>query len=242
MKKVLFLLIIGITLTYCSSSRFLNQLKKDAQKTLDSKSIGSGYTAEEAAKALKEALVQGTTKGTNLISKVDGFYKNPEIKIPFPPEAKKVEETLKDIGLENQVDEVVLSLNRAAEDASKSAKNIFVDAITDMTINDAINIVKGDNHAATTYLKNKTTIKLTNAFSPVIKNSLDKVNATKYWSTAMNTYNKVPFVEKVNPDLTQYVTGKALDALFLMISREEELIRKDPIARTTELLKKVFGS
>jgi len=242
MKVVVLLLMIAFTLSSCSNPKLFKDLQKKAGKVLDTKNLSSGFTAEEAAKAIKEALVKGTSKGTNFISKVDGFYKNPEIKIPFPPEAKKVESTLKDIGLQKQVNEVVLSLNRAAEDASKSAKDIFVSAITDMSISDAINIVKGNNNAATTYLKQKTTAKLMNAFSPVIKKSLDKVNATKYWATAMNAYNKVPFVEKVNANLTEYVTEKAINALFLMISREEEQIRKDPIARTTDLLKKVFGS
>lgn len=238
--KQCILIIVLLILNNSLHAQLFDKLKKEAQ-SLTSKVSTSSYTSEEAAKAIKEALVKGTNKGTDLVSNLDGFYKNPEIKIPFPPEAKIVESTLKKIGLNKQVDEVVLSLNRAAEDAAKTAKDIFVNAITQMTITDAINIVKGDTNAATIYLKRTTTTSLATAFSPIIKNSLNKVNATKYWNDAMTAYNKVPFVEKINPDLTQYVTDKAMYALFLMISREESLIRKDPMARTTELLKKVFG-
>ena len=241
MKKYVIIFLIASLVILPSEAQLLKKLQKEASKVLDQKSVGS-FTSEEAAKAIKEALVKGTSKGTDLISQVDGFYKNPEIKIPFPPEAKSVESTLRKIGMNKQVDETVLSLNRAAEDASKSAKDIFVSAIQGMSIEDAVNIVKGDTVAATNFLKRKTTKQLTDAFTPVIKSSLDKVSATKYWTEIMNAYNKVPLVKKVNPNLTEYVTQKALDALFLMISKEEALIRKDPIARTTELLKKVFGN
>jgi hypothetical protein len=240
MKKVLVSMLLMVLICLPAQSQFFENLKKEANKIIENKNTGS-FTSEEASKAIKEALVNGTSKGTDFISKVDGFYKNPEIKIPFPQEAKTVETTLRKVGLDNEVDKAILSLNRAAEDASKSAKDIFISAIQGMTINDAINIVRGNESAATSYLKNKTTTQLTQTFSPIIKNSLDKVDATKYWADVMNTYNKIPFVEKVNPDLTKYVTQKAMDALFLMISREEALIRKDPIARTTDLLKKVFG-
>lgn len=240
MKKVV-LIIALIAFALPAKAQFFDNLKKKAEGILNNGSKGS-FTSEEAAKAIKEALVKGASNGTDILSQVDGFYKNPRVKIPFPPEAQKVESSLRQIGMGGEVDKVVLSLNRAAEDASKSAKDIFVDAIQSMTVDDAINIVKGDTNAATTYLKRKTTGKLTEAFSPIIQQSLDKVDATKYWGDAMNTYNKIPFVDKVNPDLKQYVTQKALDALFLMISQEESKIRKDPVARTTELLKKVFGA
>jgi hypothetical protein len=239
MRQLILVLLFAHFIIIPAESQLLKKLKKEVKKIIGIEK--ESFTAEEAAKAIKEALVQGTSKGTDIVSKVDGFYANPEIKIPFPPGAQKVESTLREVGLGKYVDDVVLSLNRAAEDACGSAKDIFVAAITEMTIDDAINIVKGDTNSATRYLRGKTTAKLTETFSPIIKTSLDKVNATKYWSDAMNAYNKIPFVEKVNPDLTQYVTEKALNALFLMIAREEVLIRKDPIARTTELLKKVFG-
>ena len=252
MKKLLILLLVLAAVSIPAESQWLDKMGKDAGKVINQKNINEvkkliesknagSFTAEEAARAIKEALVNGTSKGTDIISKVDGFYKNPEIKIPFPKEAKNVESSLRKVGMGSQVDRAILTLNRAAEDASKSAKDIFVSAIQGMTISDAIKIVKGDTSAATSYLKGKTTAQLTKTFSPIIKTSLDKVDATKYWAEVMTAYNKLLFVQKVNPDLTKYVTQKALDALFLMISREEALIRKDPIARTSDLLKKVFG-
>ena len=200
-----------------------------------------GLTAEEAANGLKEALVQGTSKGVDVLSQVDGYLGNPEIKIPFPPEAQNVEKKLRGIGLNKQVDEVVESLNRAAELAAVEAKDIFVDAIKGLTITDALNIVKGEQNAATEFLKRETTASLNGKFNPIIDNSLKQVNATKYWGDAMGAYNKIPFVKKVNPDLSAYVTEKAIEGLFVMIAKEELNIRQNPAARATELLKKVFG-
>jgi len=242
MRVIILLLMMAFSISSSAEAQFFDKLKKKAEKVIKkNKKKTESFTTEEAAKAIKEALVKGTSKGTDFISKADGFYKNPDIKIPFPPEANKVKKALKKAGFGKQVDKVVLSLNRAAEDASKSAKDIFVASIQKMTVDDAIKIVKGDSTAATNYLEDKTTAQLTKAFSPIIQASLDKVDATKYWATAMKTYNKIPFVKKINPDLKQYVTQKAMAALFLMIAREEALIRKDPISRTTDLLKKVFG-
>ena len=215
------------------------QLLKKAQKLLKGE---EGLTTEEAANGLKEALIQGTSKGVDILSQVDGYLGNPEIKIPFPPEAEKVEKKLRGIGLNKQVDEAVESLNRAAEKAAVEAKDIFVAAIKGLTITDALNIVKGEQNAATEYLKRQTTASLTSKFSPIIDNSLSEVNATKYWGDVMNTYNKIPFVQKVNPDLTAYVTERAIDGLFVMIAKEELNIRQNPAARVTELLQKVFGN
>ena len=141
----------------------------------------------------------------------------------------------------SKVDEAILSINRAAEDAGKEAKPIFVSAIKNMSIKDAVNIVKGDNNAATMYLKQTSSGELNTKFQPVIKASLDKVNATRYWEDLIKAYNRIPMVQKMNPNLTQYVTGKAIDGLFLMVAKEELKIRKDPKAQTTALLKKVFG-
>ncbi len=197
-------------------------------------------TADEVSKGLKEALVQGTNKGTNLVSKVDGYFKNPEIKIPFPPDVKIVETKLRFLGMGKQVDDFVLSLNRAAEDAAKEASPIFVDAIQKMTIQDAAGILKGADDAATQYLKKTTSPQLKEKFMPVVRRSLDKVNATKYYADIIGYYNKVPFVQPVNPDLAGYATDMAIQGLFVMIAKEETLIRKDPVARTTDLLKKVF--
>lgn len=201
---------------------------------------GAAFSKEEAAEALKEALAQGTSKGVDVLSKLDGYYKNPEIKIPFPAEAEAVESKLRALGLGNQVDQAVESLNRAAEDAAIEAKDIFIAAIKSLTITDAINIVKGEEDAATQFLERETTSSLEAKFSPIIESSLQKVNATKYWGDVMNTYNKIPLVKKVNPDLTAYVTEKAIDGLFVMIAKEELNIRQNASARTSELLKKVF--
>lgn len=199
-------------------------------------------TTDEVTKGLKDALIQGTTKGANMVSKVDGYFKNPEIKIPFPPDVKIVETKLRALGMGKQVDEFVVSLNRAAEDAAKEAAPIFVGAIQKMTIQDAYGVLKGEEDAATQYLKRTTTTQLKEKFTPVVKNSLNKVNATKYYADLINYYNKVPFVTKVNPDLTVYATDKAIQGLFVMIAKEEKNIRKDPLARSTDLLKKVFSS
>jgi hypothetical protein len=229
------------SLVFSSCAQSLKDLKKQAEQKLQQTATTSGFTEEEAGKALKEALSKGTTKGTELVSKTDGYFGNPKIKIPFPPDAKKVEDKLRNLGLNKECDDVILSLNRAAEDAGSAAKDIFIRAISDMTITDAINIVKGGENAGTEYLKSKTRAALIEAFKPIIKTSLDKVGATKNWEFVITRYNKIPLIEKVNPDLVQFATERAIDGLFVKVAEEELLIRKDPIARTSELLKKVFG-
>jgi hypothetical protein len=236
MRKLIFsILIFTLTAAVFNTNA---QILKEAQKILGS----TGFTEKDAADAIKEALSNGTNNSVSIVSKVDGYFKNPEIKIPFPQDAKVVESKLRAVGLNKPVDDVILSINRAAEDAAKQAAPIFLAAIKGMTITDAINIVKGDKDAATKYLKKSTSKELRAKFKPVIKASLEKVNATKYWSTAINAYNKIPMVKKMNPNLTDYVTGKAIDGLFVMIAKEELKIRQDPVARTTDLLKKVFGN
>ena len=198
-------------------------------------------TTNEVIGGLKEALIQGITKGSNSASKIDGYLKNPDIKIPFPADAAKVERRLRDLGLGKEVDKFITSLNRGAERAASEAKPIFIDAIKSMTIEDAWGILNGEQDAATEYLKKTTSTALKSKFQPIIKASLDEVNATKYYGDLVNTYNKIPLVQKVDPDLDNYATEKAIEGLFLLIAKEEAQIRKDPLARTTELLKKVFG-
>ncbi len=217
----------------------INQAVSEADKALGGT---NPVSTSEVGDGLKEALINGISKGSDLTSQVDGYFKNPEIKIPFPPDVKKVEDKLRQIGLGNQVDQFVMTLNRGAEDAAAQAKPIFIDAIKQMSIDDAWGILRGQPDAATQYLKRVTTAQLKSRFMPVIKNSLDKTNATKHYSDIVNTYNKIPFIEKVNPDLTSYATDLAIQGLFTMIAREEKNIRQNPIARTTELLKRVFGS
>jgi len=159
----------------------------------------------------------------------------------FPPEAQKAEKTLRGLGLGKLCDKVILSLNRAAEDAAKQAKPIFLNSIKQMTLQDVTNILLGSQDAATQYFKRTTTVQLTASFKPVIQASLNKVGATKYYGDAANEYNKVPFVKKINPDITAYATQKAIDGLFVEIARQELDIRKNIGARTSPLLQKVFG-
>ena len=195
----------------------------------------------QIAEGLKQALTIGTQNSTSRLSAVDGFFKDAAIKIMLPPEAQNVEKTLRSFGLGSLVDKTILSLNRAAEDAAKSATPIFVNAIKQMTITDALSILQGGNFAATDYFKSKTTSDLTAAFAPVIQKSLDKVDATKYWNDMSSAYNKVAF-KKIPTDLKAYATQKAIDGIFYEVGLEEQKIRKDPAARVTDLLKNVFGS
>ena len=224
-------------LAACTSSQ-INKTIGDINKALGEESLST----EQVVAGLKEALIKGIATGSAEASKIDGYFKNPKIKIPFPPDVQRVEEKLRQIGLGNEVDKFVMTLNRGAEDAAKEAKPIFINAIKSMTIQDAWGILKGDDNAATQYLIKTTSVQLKSKFKPVIKNSLDKVNATKYYGDIVTTYNKIPFVEKVNPDLDDYATDKAIEGLFYLVAQEEEKIRKDPVARTTELLKKVFAA
>jgi len=211
------------------------------QQVLNNANTSGGLTSAEIASGLKEALMVGTQNSSNKLSALDGFFANAAIKILMPPEAQKVESTLRGIGLGSLVDKAVLSMNRAAEDAAKSAAPIFISAIKQMTITDAIGILKGGNNAATNYFKDKTTAALTQAFKPAINNALGKVSATKYWNDVFSAYNKFA-AKPVNTDLSGYVTGKAIDGIFFQVAQEEQNIRQNPAARVTDLLKKVFGS
>jgi hypothetical protein len=215
------------------------QVLQDAMKIVDNGK--GGLTEKDAADGIREALVKGTGQSVALVSKVDGYFLNPEIKIPFPENEKTIESKLRAIGLGSKVDEMIRTINHAAEDAAKNAQPIFVSAIKGMNISDALQIIKGKNDAATQYLAKTTTPELKAKFSPVIKSSLDKVDATRLWAELITAYNQLPFVAKKNPDLTAYVTDKATSGLFTMIAKEEFKIRQNPAARTTELLKKVFG-
>jgi hypothetical protein len=236
MKKVLLLVFIAIiTMQYTDA-----QILKNAKQLINSNS--RTLTEKDAADGIKEALINGTTQSVRLVSVADGYWGNAEIKIPFPSDAKEMETKLRAIGMGNKVDEFNVSMNRAAEKAAAEARDIFINAIKGMTVKDAVNIVRGENNAATLYLKNTISTDLTVKFQPVIKTALDNVSATRYWSDLVTAYNKIPLVKKMNPDLTAYVTGKAIDGLFIMIAKEELKIRKDPMARTSELLKKVFGN
>jgi len=202
----------------------------------------SSVTEAEAGQGIKEALSQGVTNAVLNLNKTDGFFGSEVYKMFLPEDAKKVEKTLRSMGMEAQVDKAILAINRGAEDAVGFAKPIFVDAIKQMTLKDALNIVKGPKDAATNYFKDKTKQKLIEAFLPSVKTSLDKVEATKHYADIINTYNKFPTTfKKINPDLPSYVVGKAVDALFDQVAKEEANIRANPLARTSDILKKVFG-
>ena len=244
MKTLLFLFGF-VCIAQLSHAQFKNLLKtafgKDSSKTSSIGSVFSSMSSDDIAGGLKEALSKGVETSTNLLSAKDGYFKNAAVKILLPPEAQKIEKTLRGLGLGNEVDKAVLTMNRAAEDATKSAAPIFLNAVKRMTITDAVSILKGNDTAATTYLKANTTSALSAAFRPTVDSSLSKVDATKYWSTLTATYNQLPLVKKVETDLTTYVTDRALQGLFYEIAMEEKKIRKNPAERTTDLLKKVFA-
>jgi hypothetical protein len=198
-------------------------------------------TNSEIIAGLKEALNNGISHGSDQLSQTDGYYKS-VYKILLPEDARKVTERLKIIpGFSDAEERLVEKLNRAAEDAAKGAKPIFVNAIRQMSIQDALGILMGEKDAATRYLEKTTYDPLFETFSPVIKESLDKVEALSYWEQLITAYNKIPLVQKMNPRLDDYVTEKALNGLFAMVEKEERAIRKDPVNRTTALLKKVFA-
>jgi hypothetical protein len=198
-------------------------------------------SALQMAGGLKDALLQGTNKSTVQLAAVNGFFGNAAVKILFPPEAQKAEKTLRSIGLSSLCDKVILSMNRAAEDAAKQAQPIFVDAIKHMSFTDVTNILLGKQDAATQYFKRTTTAQLIAKFKPIIKVSLDKVGATKYYGTAAGEYNKLPFVSHINPDITDYATQKAIDGIFVEIALEELNIRKNISVRSTPLMKTAFS-
>ncbi len=230
MKKLLFLIAAVITLNGC-----------DVLQNLPTTAVG-GITEAEAGQGIKEALAQGLTNAVLKLNKEDGFFKDAFYKILLPPDAKKVENTLRSLGFNNMVDKAILQINRGAEDAAGYAKPIFVDAVKNMTLQDAIGLVKNGDTSATHFFREKTTDKLIAAFLPVIKSSLDKVEATKYYGDVMTKYNNFPTtIKKINPDLGSFVTERATSALFDLVAKEEVNIRTNIAARTTDILKKVFG-
>ena len=219
-----------------------NEFDEKLKELMNAIKTPSSLSNDDIVKGLKEALSVGSNNSAAKASKKDGYYKNPLIKIPFPKEAQQMESTLKSIGMNKQVDQFVMTLNRAAEDAAKKAAPIFVSAITKMTITDGLNILKGKDDAATQFLKKTTSTQLKSEFQPIVKASINKVQVTKYWNPLVTNYNKVPFVTKMNPNLDDYVTQKAIEGLFTLVAQEEGKIRKDPAARVSDILKKVFGS
>ena len=230
MKKTLILFLI-LNLTACAE---LGQVLEDV--------TGSQVlTEQQIALGLKEALNNGITNEVTDLTLTDGFYKNELVKILYPQELQKVDKTLRDIGLGALADEGLKMLNRAAEDAVGEAIPIFKEAILSMTFEDARQILMGDQNAATVYLQNTTTAALRAKFDPIIRNSFQKVGADKVWADVINTYNQIPLVRKVNPDIAGYTTDEALKGVFNMVAVEELKIRTDIKARTSELLRRVFA-
>ncbi len=213
----------------------------ELQKVANQVTQSTGLSQEQIGNGLRAALDKGIKDQVSKLTATNGFYKNELVKIMLPEELQAVDKGLRNIGLSNLADEGIKALNRAAEDAVKTATPIFVNAVKDMSFADAKNILLGDKNAATTYLQTKTTTSLTASFSPVIKNSFSKVGADKIWSNLITKYNSIPFVKSVNPDLTQYVTAEALKGVYTMIEVEEKGIRENVGLRSTALLKQVFA-
>ena len=214
----------------------------EMQQVLDQLPQGTGDLSQaEIGSGLKEALNNGITKQVSKLTATDGFFKNEAVKILLPEELQTVDKKLRQIGMSKLADEGLKVINRAAEDAVKEATPIFVDAVKQMTFNDAKNILMGNESSATTYLQNTTSNALYAKFNPVIKNSYTKVGADKVWSQIITKYNSIPLVKKVNPDLTDYTTNKAMEGVFKMIAVEEKDIRTNLSSRSSDLLKKVFA-
>jgi hypothetical protein len=255
MKKILIVLCSISLLGHAQSlgnmwNKAKDEAKKDEKKAEDAvkkeeqNANGGGVKVpsnEEIIEGLKEALNTGTNNTTSLVSKTDGYLKNSRIFIPFPPEAIEMRNKLVKLGFEKKVNDFETSLNRAAEKAAEGAAPVFLDAIKKMTVTDGMAILKGADTAATHYLKQATSAQLYSQYKPIVKDAIEKVKVTEYWDPLVKKYNKIPGVKKQNPDLEDYVTKRAMSGLFLLISDEEAKIRKDPMARVNDILKKVFG-
>ena len=237
--KHIVLLCIALFTTQLSYAQF-GKLKEKAQAAKE-QITGDGLGQDEVGAALKEALNNGVSSATDFLSATDGYYKSP-YKILIPEEAQKVVSKVSKVpAFANIEQDLTERMNRAAEDAATKAKPIFIKAIKDLTIKDAMNILMGEQDAATQYLRKSTYNSLYGEFLPVIQASLDKVNAREYWRGAVTAYNKLPMVEDTNPELDDHVTTMALVGLFDLVKKKEEGIREDKSLRTPDLLKKVFA-
>jgi len=240
MKLLVCLFIISLfscSIIEDASTTFLNPTNNSPSKI--------DLTNEEVISGLKEALNVGIKNAVNLSSVTDGFLKNDVIRLPFPPDAIKVREKAINFGLSKQVTTFEETLNRAAEEATKKALPIFIDAIKNMSVSDGFSILKGGDGAATKFLKSQTSNQLVIAFAPVVKEATTKVQLTAYWNPIITRYNSAMTLsggQKLDPDLDAYITQKAIDGLFYLVETEENKIRKDPLARVSDILVKVFGS
>jgi hypothetical protein len=241
MKKLLFVCLLMNLFIINGHAQGIQGLVNKVKQSVPGGGSKTGLSNDDIISGLKDALRVGTDSATAKLSKTNGFFGDAAIKILMPPEAQKVEKTLRGMGMGDMVDKAILSMNRAAEDASKGVGDVFWNSIKGMTINDGLQILKGSDTAATSYLRKNTTSQLTVKFRPIIDSSLKKFDATKYWKDVFTAYNKIPFTKQVNTDLVVYVTDKALSGLFYNIGLQEQKIRKDPAAQVTDILKKVFG-
>lgn len=229
MKKSILLFILIASLQGCE---VLKQLEVPAKESLSNTDIIAG---------LKQALETGTSKSVSFLGRTDGFYGNSQFRIPFPEDVQIVEERLRGMGLDQIVDDFIRNMNRGAEHAVQLASPIFLSAIREMTFEDARTILKGPDNAATDYFRTKTSAQLSAGFKPEVQKTLDRMEVTKHWADITSTYNRIPLVRKVETDLAKYVSDQTMNALFSQLAREERLIRTDPAARVTDLMKKVFG-
>jgi hypothetical protein len=217
-------------------------LFEDILKTIQKSLGGGGLSESTIIDGLKEALRIGTGNAVTNVSRLNGYFKNPKIRIPLPENVQKVEKILRTVGFGSQVDAFELSMNRAAERAAPEAKALFIDAIKQMTFSDARKILQGRDNEATLYFEDKTRSRLHERFQPIVHNAMSEVGVTRYYQQLDETIRAIPFTETIRFDLDEYVTNKGLDGLFFMVAEEERKIRQDPAARVTDLLKEVFGS
>lgn len=241
MNKIFFSVAILLATTSVSFAQKIGKVK--IPSSVNSIAQGAGLSEEDIANGLKEALTKGAKMAADSLNKKNGYYGNSLVRIPFPQELSKMESALRNIGLGGEVDKFILSLNRSAENAAIEATPIFTSAITNMKITDAKKILQGSDTSATSYLKKATYNSLYSTFTPHIKKALDNNLVASQWTYLANAYNKIPTTRtKVNADIVAFTTEKALQGLFLKVAMEEIKIRKNPGARTSDLLKKVFGS
>lgn len=239
--KIIIAAALVVSTGYLANAQTLGKVLSKGKEQLSTAPGKGSLTNDEVVSGLREALTTGAKSAASSAGLTDGFYKNAKIFIPWPAEANEMKDKLVKLGMQSQVTQFEESVNRAAEEAAKSAYDVFAAAITGMTVGDGFAILNGSDTAATHYLREKTTATLTEKFKPIVKTAMDKVRVTEYWNPLVTKYNKLPLVTKQNPDLEAYVTAKAIDGLMLLISEQEAKIRKDPAAQVTALLQKVFG-
>lgn len=243
----LYMLVLVLATAGCTTDSGLpGQISANVGTVLESDRLSEGLrreplTERDVAEGLREALRVGVRQSTNEASRVDGFYGSPDIRIPIPPTFERVAETLRAVGLEQQVNAFEMSMNRAAERAASEARPILIDAVRNMSITDAWSILQGSDTAATNYLRSRTDEDIYDAFRPHVAQSLEAVGSTRIFGSLVAAYNQLPMTRDITLDLTDYTTRKAMDGLFTLMAKEEQAIREDPVARTTELLQRVFG-